>query len=77
MDGKARVILAATMSSMMVLMVTMIATLINLGLRSDFVVQWAKAYVVGWPVAATTAYLIMPVARRFTERIVAKIEGGA
>lgn len=75
MEGKARFILAATMSSMMVLMVTMIATLINLGLRSDFVKQWAEAYAVGWPVAATTAYLIMPMARRFTTRVVTLIDG--
>ena len=77
MDGKARFILAAIMSSMMGLMVTMIATLIDLGLRSDFVVQWAKAYVVGWPVAAATAYLVMPMARRFTTRVVALIDGEA
>src|SRR5262245_29063738 len=75
MEGKARLILAATMSAMMVLMVTMIATFVNLGLRSDFVLQWAKAYVVGWPVAAATAYLVMPMARRFTTRIVALIDG--
>ncbi len=75
MTGKARFILAATMSSMMVLMVTMIATFINLGLRSDFMLQWVKAYVVGWPVAAATAYLVMPVAQRFTLRVVALMDG--
>ena len=77
MEGKARFILAASMSAIMVLMVTLIATFINLGLRSDFLVQWAKAYVVGWPVAATTAYLIMPMARRFTTRVVTLIDGEA
>ena len=75
MEGKARFILAATMSAIMVLMVTMIATLINLGLPADFLVQWGKAYVVGWPVAAVTAYLIMPMARRFTTRVVTLIDG--
>ena len=75
MEGKARFILAATMSAIMVLMVTLIATLINLGLPTDFVVQWAKAYVVGWPVAAATAYFIMPMARRFTTRVVTLIDG--
>lgn len=77
MDGKARLILAVSMSAVMVLMVTLIATFINLGLRSDFLVQWAKSYLVGWPVAATTAYLIMPMARRFTTRVVAMIDGQA
>jgi hypothetical protein len=77
MDGKARLILITTMTAMMVLMVTLIATLINIGPRHDFVLQWMKAYVIGWPVAAITGYLIMPAARRFTTRMVALIDGVA
>ena len=77
MEGKARVVLAALMSAIMVLMVTLIATFLNLGLPTDFLVQWGKAYAVGWPVAATTAYLIMPAARRWTARIVSLIDGPA
>ena len=77
MDGKARLILVTTMTAVMVLMVTLIATLINIGLRHDFVLQWMKAYVVGWPVAALTGYVIMPMARRFTTRVVALIDGTA
>ena len=75
MDGKARLILALLMSSVMVLMVTLLVTCLNLGLRPDVVIQWAKAYFIAWPVAAATAYLILPTARRLTERIVARIEG--
>jgi hypothetical protein len=77
MEGKARVIFAATMSSMMVFMVTMIATYLNLGFRVDFVRQWAKAYVVAWPIAGTTCFLVMPFARRVTSLIVTLIEGSA
>ena len=51
MERKARFILGATMSSMMVFMVTLVATYLNLGLRPDFILQWAKAYIVAWPVA--------------------------
>ncbi len=75
MQGKARFILAATMSAVMVFMVTLIATLLNLGLRPDFFVHWAKAYVVAWPIAAGTAYVIMPAAQRVTAQIVALIDG--
>jgi len=75
MGHKTRFILGATMSSMMVFMVTLVATYLNLGPRPDFVLQWAKAYVVAWPVAAGTAYLVMPMARRFTDRVVALIDG--
>lgn len=77
MEGKARLILAATMSSIMVFMVTLVVTYLNLGVPSDFVLQWAKAYIVAGPIAAGTAYLIMPMARRFTTRIVTLIDGVA
>ena len=75
MDGKARFILVTTMTAVMVLMVTLIATLINLGLPSDFLVQWMKAYFIAWPVAAATGYLVMPAARRATDAIMARISG--
>lgn len=74
MEGKSRFILAAIMSSIMVAMVTLIATFLNLGLRHDFLLQWGKAYAVGWPVAATTAYLIMPAARRWTVWIADRLD---
>ena len=75
MDNTARFILAATMSSMMVAMVTLIVTWLNLGLRHDFILQWAKAYIIAWPVAAITGYLVMPMARRFTDCVVTRIGG--
>jgi hypothetical protein len=75
MDAKARMILALLMTSVMVFMVTLIATYLNLGFDPDFPRQWAKAYFVAWPVAATTAFFIMPPAHRLTERIVALIDG--
>jgi Protein of unknown function (DUF2798) len=75
MDNTARFILAATMSSMMVAMVTLIVTWLNLGLRHDFILQWAKAYIIAWPVAAITGYLVMPMARSFTDRVVTRIGG--
>jgi hypothetical protein len=77
MDGKARLILVTTMTAVMVLMVTLVATLLNIGLRSDFVFQWLKAYLVAWPIAAITGYFIMPTARRVTTRIMNLIDGAA
>ena len=76
-QGRVRFILAATMSSMMVAMVTLIVTGLNLGLRHDFILQWAKAFIIAWPVAAMTDYLVMPMARRFTTRVVTLIDGVA
>ena len=73
MPRSARLILALTQTSMMVLMVTLVATYLNLGLRPDFVFQWAKAYIVAWPIAAGTAYLVTPMSRRFTDRVMSRI----
>ena len=75
MDAKTRLILVLMMSSVMVLMVTLIVTFLNLGLRSDFVLQWMKAYLIAWPIAAVTGFVVMPAARRLTDRIVARLGG--
>jgi hypothetical protein len=65
------------MTAVMVLMVTLVATFLNIGLRHDFLFQWIKAYIVAWPVAAITGYFVMPAARRITSRIMALIDGAA
>lgn len=75
MDVKTRLILSFVMTAFMVFMVTLIVTLLNLGLRSDFLLQWLKAYVIAWPIAGITAFFAMAPARRITDRIVALIEG--
>jgi uncharacterized protein DUF2798 len=77
MDHKTRIILVTTMTSVMVLMVTLIATVVNIGFRADFLLQWMKSYLLGWPIAAITGYFIMPAARRFTTRVVSLIDGTA
>ena len=77
MDYKTRFILVTTMTALMVLMVTLIATLLNIGLRHDFILQWFKAYLVGWPIAAVTGFFFMPAARRITDRILILLGGAA
>ena len=72
MPWKPRLTLSMVMSSVMVLMVTLLVTFVNLGLHADFLLQWAKAYLIAWPVAATTAFAFMPTAQRITGRIVKK-----
>ena len=75
MDWKSRVILALLMSCAMSFMVTLLATFINLGVPPDFVFRWLKAWAIAWPIATATAYLVMPVARRATDRIVGSQTG--
>ncbi len=71
---KARLILSFMMSSVMVFMVTLLVTYLNLGFVPDFLLQWVKAYFIAWPVAAGTAFTIMPGCRRLTDRIVVRLE---
>ena len=73
MPAKARFILAAVMSAMMVFMVTLVVTYVNLGLAPDFLWRWAKAYIIAWPVAATTGFLVFPLARGATEGIMRRL----
>jgi hypothetical protein len=49
-------------------------TFFNIGWRNDFVMRWWSAFAIGWPIAASTAYLAIPFARSLTQRIVAAIE---
>jgi hypothetical protein len=71
---KGRLILSLMMSSVMVCMVTLLVTYLNLGFVSDFLTQWAKAYIIAWPVAAGTAFTIMPACRRMTDHVVERLE---
>ncbi len=75
MEAKPRLILALLMSSVMVMMVTFLVTFLDLGFGSGFLLKWFKAYVIAWPVAAITAFCIMPPARRLTDRIVSLLDG--
>jgi Protein of unknown function (DUF2798) len=75
MEAKPGPILAALMSSVMLLIVAFLITVLDLGLREGFLGKWVKAHLLGWPAAAITAVCIMPPARRLTERIVALTDG--
>ncbi len=75
MEAGPRLTLALLMSSVMVMMVTFLVSVLDLGFASGFFLKWFKAYVIAWPVAAMTAFCIMPPARRLTERIVAPLDG--
>ena len=77
MDGKAKFVFPIVITAMIVFVVSAVVTFFNIGLRADFVVRWLSAFIVGWPVAAATAYLAIPLARAITQRIVSAIEGTA
>ena len=74
MDGKARFIFPIIATATVVMMVSAVVTFSNLGFRADFVRHWLKAYIIGWPVAATTGLLVMPLLRRVAVGIAGLIE---
>jgi hypothetical protein len=69
MDWRVRALTAALMTIVMVAIVTFVATWLALGLDRGFLWQWAKAFIIAWPIAAATGFLVMPTARRLAERI--------
>ena len=73
MDWKTRLLTAMLMTIVMVAMVTFIATFLNLGFDPGFFRQWGKAYLIAWPVAAITGFLVMPSARRLADLILSRL----
>ena len=77
MDGKAKFIFPIIITAVIVFVVSAVVTWTNIGFRSDFVTRWLSAFVVGWPVAAVTAFFAIPLVRRMTQSIVGLIDGPA
>src|SRR5262249_23112059 len=77
MEGKARFIFPIVITAIIVFIVSAVVTFFNIGFRADFVARWLSAFVVGWPVAAVTAFFALPFARMVTLRIVGLVEGKA
>jgi hypothetical protein len=75
MEGKAKFIFPILATALVVFVASAAVTYVNIGLRVDFVRRWLAAFMVGWPVAAVTAYVAFPFVRHATARIVALIEG--
>ena len=77
MDGKAKYIFPVLITAIIVFVVSGVVTFTNIGFRHDFVVRWLSAFIVGWPVAAVTAFFAIPYVRRVTQWVAATIEGKA
>ena len=77
MDGKAKYIFPVLITAIIVFVVSGVVTFTNIGFRHDFVARWLSAFIVGWPVAAVTAFIAIPFVRRATLGIVALIDGAS
>jgi hypothetical protein len=69
--GKVSLIFLILATAIIVFVATAAVTFVNIGFRPDFVRCWLSNFLVGWSVALATAYLVFPVVRSVTERIVA------
>jgi hypothetical protein len=73
-EGKAKFVFPILATAVVVFAASAVVTYSNIGFRGDFVRRWLFAFIVGWPVAAATAYMAFPFVRSTTTRIVALIE---
>jgi hypothetical protein len=77
MEGKAKYIFPVFITAVIVFVVSAVVTLTNIGFAPDFVPRWLKAFIIGWPVAALTAYVAIPPVRRLTQWVATTIESKA
>ena len=73
MGHKERLILVVSMTFVMVAAVTFVATWLGDAAGYDFLWRWLESYVIAWPVAALTGFMILPAARRFTRYLLSLI----
>jgi uncharacterized membrane protein YdjX (TVP38/TMEM64 family) len=69
MNWRVRALTGALMTLVICVIVTFVATLLAVGFDPAFVQQWVKAFVIAWPIAAVTAFFVLPGARRIAERL--------
>lgn len=74
MDDKSQFTLAATVSPMQAVVMTIGGTIIHLSFVADFACQEARACWLSHPIAAGTACPVEPAAWRFTNQVVTPIE---
>lgn len=66
---KFRILFSILMSLGLSILMTLWVTFINLGINDDFLLQWGKAFLLAWPVAAITAFMIAEPIRNLTQRL--------
>jgi hypothetical protein len=75
MEGKAKYVFPVIITAIIVFVVSAVVTWHNIGFRADYVARWLSAFVVGWPVAAVTAFVAIPPVRRATVWLIALLDG--
>ena len=66
---KFHLLFSFVMGAMMILLMTLVITLVNVGLTPDFFHRWMKAFGVAYVVGVPVIFFLAPVARKLTGRI--------
>jgi hypothetical protein len=74
MEAKAKFIFPIIATATVVFIVSAVVTFSNIGFRADFVRRWLTAFIIGWPVGATTGLIVFPLLRRVAVGIAGLIE---
>jgi hypothetical protein len=74
MEGKAKFVFPIIATAVVVFVVSSVVTFSKIGFRADFVRRWLTAFIIGWPVGATTGLIVFPMLRRVAVGIAGLIE---
>ena len=66
---KFHLVFSFVMGAMMILLMTLVITLVNVGMTPDFFQRWMKAFGVAYVVGVPVIFFLAPVARKLTGRI--------
>ena len=66
-----QLVYAVLMSTMMAFWMTLIVTFVNIGLVDDFFRRWLRAFGIAYLFALPLTFLLNPLSRKLTARIVA------
>ena len=67
----ASLVFAVLLTGLMTLVISGVATAINMGFPADFLARWARAWLPNWAIACPLLLLVRPFVQRLTERLTA------
>ena len=66
---KFHLVFSFIMGAMMILLMTFVITLVNVGPSPQFLQSWAKAFVIAYVIGVPVIFFLAPVARTITGRV--------
>lgn len=65
---KFHLVFSLLMGLMMIFLMTFVITAVNVGFSGNFLLTWAKAFVIAYIVGVPVIFFLAPVARKLTAR---------